>query len=249
LNLDLLNNIRTETKETNLVQNFINELSEFIKQEKINTREQVPILQQILSKRKACIGNENEIIKKKNEIIKEYANETTSKGTMYIVEKEGAIYWKNNIRYKNNKLYNVIKVENNNIQYLQLSKEELPEWAKVNNIYRKKNGKYILDEEARQEVEKRITNIANKILDEQDKMLNSYRKEGHLYAVEEEINNSRFLWDLTDATKYEFEEIELSKELLEKARTGSVLIYSNGEYKYYSNDGFEREMEIIKSNK
>lgn len=253
MNLDLLNNIRKETKETNLVQNFIKELSEFIGKEKINlkeqTQEQLPILEKILSKRKACIGNENEIIKNKNNIIKEYANETASKGTMYMIEKKGVIHWKNNIRYKNNELYSVLKVENNKIKKIQLPKKELPEGVRINSIYRKQNERYILDNEATKEIEQRITKMAKEILDKQDETLNSYRKEGHLYMVEEKINNSCFLLDLTDLPEYEFEEIDLSGELLGEVKTGSVLIYSDGEYRYYSNDGFEREIEAIKLKK
>lgn len=97
-----------------------------------------------------------------------------------------------------------------------------------------------LDKEEIDDFIQKIKNIANEILDKQDQNLSNYRKEGHLYLVSEEIGENRFLYDLTEKNENEFEEVNLSNELLEKATPGTVLIYENGEYKYFSNDGFER---------
>lgn len=52
---------------------------------------------------------------------------------------------------------------------------------------------------------------------------------------------------LTDAPKFEFEEVDIPKDLLEIATEGSVLKYTNGTYEYYSNDGFERAEKIHSS--
>ena len=59
--------------------------------------------------------------------------------------------------------------------------------------------------------------------------------------VSEELGNNRFLWDLTDTPEYEFEEVDIPKDLLDKATEGSVLKYMNGTYEYYSNDGYDIE--------
>lgn len=67
--------------------------------------------------------------------------------------------------------------------------------------------------------------------------------------VSEELDNNRFLWDLTDAPKFEFEEVDIPKDLLERATEGSVLKYTNGTYEYYSNDGFERTEKIKETDK
>ena len=58
--------------------------------------------------------------------------------------------------------------------------------------------------------------------------------------VTEELGNNRFLCDLTEESKIEFEENNFPKDLLNKATQGAVLKYTNGKYEYYSNDGFER---------
>ena len=65
--------------------------------------------------------------------------------------------------------------------------------------------------------------------------------------VSEELGNNRFLWDLTDASKNEFEEVDIPEDLLDRATEGTVLKYTNGTYEYYSNDGFERAEKIHSS--
>jgi hypothetical protein len=71
----------------------------------------------------------------------------------------------------------------------------------------------------------------------QNANLAKYRKEGHLYLVSEELGNNRFLLDLTEQSKKEFEEVDIPKDLLDIATEGSVLKYTNGTYEYYSDDG------------
>ena len=82
--------------------------------------------------------------------------------------------------------------------------------------------------------------MAKEILNKQNINLAKHRKEGHLYMITEELGDNRFLWDLTDAPKTEFEEVDISKDLLDKATEGVVLKYINGKYEYYSDDGYER---------
>ena len=65
--------------------------------------------------------------------------------------------------------------------------------------------------------------------------------------VSEELGDNRFLWDLSNAPKFEFEEVDIPKDLLERATEGSVLKYANGNYEYYSNDGYERADKIHSS--
>lgn len=70
--------------------------------------------------------------------------------------------------------------------------------------------------------------------------IDKHCKEGHLYLVEEDINNKIYLWDLTDKPNYSFEAKNFPKELMDKAKEGAVFQYINGSYIYYSDDGFER---------
>ena len=48
------------------------------------------------------------------------------------------------------------------------------------------------------------------------------------------------MWDLTDRPKHEIEEVDFPKELLQQATAGTVWQYENGDYTYFSSDGFER---------
>ena len=138
-------------------------------------------------------------------------------------------------------------MENNQIEEIEISKKDMPKDIGVNDVFRIKEDKYIIDNFATEELQKEIKNMAEEIIDKQNAKLDSYRKEGHLYMVSEELGNNLFLWDLTDAPEYEFEEVDIPKDLLDKVAEGSVLKYTNGTYEYYSNDGFERADKIHSS--
>ena len=116
----------------------------------------------------------------------------------------------------------------------------MPKDLGVNDLFKIIDGKYMIDNSATNELQKEIRNMAEEIINKQNEKLNSYRKEGHLYMVSEEVGNNRFLYDLTDAPDFEFEEVSIPKNLLDRATEGSVLKYTNGTYEYYSSDGFER---------
>ena len=45
----------------------------------------------------------------------------------------------------------------------------------------------------------------------------------------------------TEDKNTEFEEVEIPKEILDKAGEGSVLKYTNGKYEYFSDEGMETE--------
>ena len=121
-------------------------------------------------------------------------------------------------------------MEENKIKELLKAMNYIPKNG-TNNIYTK-------------ELQENIKDMAKEILDKQNINLDKHRKEGHLYVVTEELGNNRFLWDLTDASKTEFEEVDIPKDLLSKATEGIVLKYNNGKYEYYSDDGFERAEKI-----
>ena len=91
-----------------------------------------------------------------------------------------------------------------------------------------------------QKVKPEVIKMANRVLKEQNEKLEEYRKEGHLYMVEEDVNERIYLVDLSDKGGYVFEEVDFPKELVSKATEGAVFKYENGEYSFYSNDGFER---------
>ena len=207
----------------------------------------MPIIEDIISKNNLTIGNENSIRWKFNDVILEYAKQNFNNESMYFVHDNKKVYWSNNEEHYNNDVYSVLKIENDQIQKIEIEKKDMPNNIGVNDVFRIKDNRYIIDKIATEELKKEIKNMAEEIINKQNVKLDSYRKEGHLYMVSEELGNNLFLWDLTDAPEYEFEEVDIPKDLLDKVAQGSVLKYTNGTYEYYSNDGFERADKIHSS--
>lgn len=230
MKLDLFNNFIDAVRENDFVQNFMKEVKEYMEKSRNETND-VPILEQIRSERNMSTVSENKIRNCIDEILINYANETLEQGTMYFVVSKS--------KYREN-AYNVCEVIEGKVKTIPIEKNELPENIGVNSVCREEAGQLVLDNVATECIEKEIKEKAQQILIEQDIKLSEYRKQGHLYVVTEEINDKRFLWDLTDRPKNEIEEVDFPKDLLDQAIAGTVLVYENGHYKYYSNDGFER---------
>lgn len=226
------------------MQNFINELSKYLENNMGKERTEMPIIEDILSKNNVTTGNENSIRWKLDDVILKYAGQNFSNDSMYFVQDSKKTYWSNNEEHYNNGVYTVLKVENNKIEEIEVSKKDMPSNIGVNDVFTIKNDKYVINDIATKELQEEIINMAKEIIDKQNANLDRYRKEGHLYMVSEEIGDNRFLWDLTDAPEFEFEEVDIPKDLLDMATEGSVLKYTNGTYEYYSNDGFERAEKI-----
>ena len=232
MNLDLVNNLFNNLKENKFVQNFIKELSNYLEnntKDNLNyENEGLPIIEDILSKNNFTTGNQNSIRWNLNKVVLNYAQKNLSNETIYFVKenKENA--------------YNVLQVEDGKIEETEISKKDMPSGVKINDVLKIKDNIYVIDTISTKELQEDIKNMAKEILDKQNINLDKHRKEGHLYMVTEELGNNRFLWDLTDAPKTAFEEVDIPKDLLNKATEGMVLKYTNGKYEYYSDDGFER---------
>ena len=91
-----------------------------------------------------------------------------------------------------------------------------------------------------EKIKKEIIKMTNRILNGQNKKLLEHRKEGYLYMVEEDVNERIYLVDLSSNKGKVFEEVNFPKKLMDKATEGAVFKYENGEYRFFSNDGFER---------
>lgn len=224
----------------NFGQRFMKELSQHLGKKTSEDRLDMPIIEDILSKNNVTTGNENVIRWKFDDVVLEYAKQNFNNESMYFVKDSKKIYWSNNEKHYNNNVCSVLKVENNKVDEIEISKKNMPENIGVNDVFREKGGKFIVDDFATAELQEKIKCMAEGIINKQNANIESYRKEGHLYMVSEELGDNRFLWDLTDVPKFEFEEVDIPKDLLGKAVEGSVLRFTNGTYEYYSNDGFER---------
>jgi len=217
-----------------MVQNFINELSEYLENNLGKERKEMPIIEKILSKNKLTTANENSIRWKFEDVILNYARKNFGNDAMYFVKDNKKVYWSNNKRHYKNDVYTVLKIENNQIEEMGISKKDMPENIGVNDVFAIKDNEYVIDNLSTKELQEEITNMAKQIIDKQNDNLEKYRKEGHLYKVSEELGNNRFLWDLTDKPNFEFEEVDIPKDLLDRATEGTVLKYTNGTYEYYS---------------
>lgn len=246
MNLDLINDLFNNLKDNKFMQNFMNELSDYLENNSNIRNEEVPIIEDILCKNNLTTGNENSIRLKAIEIIKNYSEKLSSNKPIYFIRDNKKTYWLNNIKHYNNDVYAVLKVENRKIDEIEISKKEMPKGIGVNDVFRIENNNYIIDKKSTKELQEEIKNVAKEVIDKQNINLEKFRKEGHLYLVTEEIGDNRFLWDLTEKNKNEFEEVNISKELLNKATEGAVLKYTNGAYEYYSDNGFEMIEKINK---
>jgi len=239
LNLDLENNLFKDLKEKKFVKDFIKELSGYLENNLFGKNEEIPIIEKILKENNLTTESENLIRLNENDIIKKYAQEANFNETMYFVKDNKKVYWINNEKYYNNDIYKVLKVENNKIEEIEIRKKDIPQNINVNDVFLIKNDKYVLDNIATKRLQDEITNMCKEIINKQNLELDTYRKENHLYLVTQEVGNKRFLADLTEQSKNEFEEINISQDLLEKAKQGIILKYTNGIYEYYSDDGFK----------
>lgn len=235
MNLDVVNDVFNNLKENNFVQNFIKDLSKYLESKLNYENQEIPIIEDILSKNNLTTGNKNSIRGSLNNIILSYAKNDV----IYFIKDNKKTYWSNNKKCYNNDIYVILKAENENIEELEVNKKDMPKDVKVNDVLRFENNNYVIDNISTKELKEEIINNAKEILEKQNINLENYRKDGHLYLVTEELENNRFLKDLTDKSKTEFEETSISKDLLSKAVEGTVLKFINGKYEYYSDDGFE----------
>jgi len=221
LNLDLFNNLINKTKENNLIQSFIKELGEFLENNLCNNeRNEESLVQTILDGRTLTTRYRDKINMERHDIVKEYSKEH---------EEEGEFFYVYNKRSDNS--YGLVghkKGEDGN--NIGVKESELPEGAGVDCVLRLKNGEFELDKVATEEIQEELTEMINRLLEEQERTLEEKRIEGHVYEFVEEATNMVVLTDVTSDTGECFEEINFPRELLSLARDGSMFKYESGEY-------------------
>lgn len=216
MNLNIFNNIEKLKRKNEEVHELLNELKK-----EMDNENNIGILEEFQSKNKVSIGTKNQMERRMDEILLDYSNKTKEDGDLYYI-----------VEYlKEEDNFVVYKYDGEEDSVLTIKKEEIPNEAIVNTALRIKDGKYTVDEIATNSLKEEITNMANELLKEQNKVLEEYRKEGHLYRVSENINESIFIYDITDDPKIEVEEVDFPEELKDKAHEGTVFEYINGEYR------------------
>lgn len=220
MNLNLFNNLIDSTKENNIFQKFIKELSEFLKE---NERNQVPLVQKILGERILTTRYRDKINVERREIINNYSKEHWEEGEFYYVYNK-----------RSDNSYGLVNHKNGDSGINIGAKEsELPKGAGVDSVLKVKNGKWILDKEATEEIQAELTEMINRLLEEQTNRMEMQRVEGYLYRFVEKTGDTVWLIDETNYTGECFEEINFPSELSESATEGTMFQYINGEYQLY----------------
>lgn len=220
MNLNLFNNLIDSTKENNIFQKFIKELSEFLKE---NERNQVPLVQKILGERILTTRYRDKINVERREIINNYSKEHWEEGDFYYVYNK-----------RSDNSYGLVNHKNGESGINIGAKEsELPKGAGVDSVLKVKNGKWILDKEATEEIQAELTEMINRLLEEQTNRMEMQRVEGYLYRFVEKTGDTVWLIDETNYTGECFEEINFPSELSESATEGTMFQYINGEYQLY----------------
>ena len=114
----------------------------------------MPIIEDILSKNNVTTGNENSIRWKLNDVILEYAKQNFNNEPIYFVQDSKTTYWENNEEHYNNNVFSVLKVENNKIEKIEISKKDMPKSIGVNDVFTLKEGEYVANKLATVDLQK-----------------------------------------------------------------------------------------------
>lgn len=221
MNLDLFKDLIKSTKENDIVQNFIKELGDCLKNNlNNNERNQIPLVQKILDGRILTTRYRDEINIQRHDIINNYSKEHPEQGEFYYVYNK-----------RSNNTYGIVSHKNGEDGVnIGIKESQLPKGAGVDSVLREKNGKYTLDEVATEELQEELTEMINRLLERQDNELKEQRVESHLYEFVEKSGDTVWLIDKTKNDGNCFEEVDFSSEALNNATEGSVFQYINGGY-------------------
>ncbi|MBR3325380.1 MAG: hypothetical protein IKG14_04990 [Clostridia bacterium] len=224
MDLNILNNMKIGTKGNDFIFSFIDELTQAI-----NNRKEKENNMNLQNNEDLSTKSRDEFVIKRNEILTEYANETSNKGIMYY------IYDKNS---NNENIFNATICENGKShEIVELDKNQLPNEVEIGSVLRNNNNNYYIDEQATVKIKNRLDNIKNNLIKKQNLELENNRIEGHIYEVSEVGSDRVYLFDISIDDSNGVDEIEernISEELLSALNEGDTLIYENGEYRLNS---------------
>ena len=224
MELNLNNNIINNAKENAFIKHLIEELENYLEKNKMPNNNVENKEENLLEnvEEKMITTYRDKMNLERNEILNNYAKQTSNKGQMYY------IYSKSSQKLDT---YNMcICEEGKSHNVIEINKQDLPYGAEIGSVIRKKEEKYTLDYEATKEISEELSKLKNKILQEQEIYLSSQRKEGHVYEMSEKAEDRAWLFDITENRDEALEEIDFPKELLENAQEGDKFIYKEGKY-------------------
>lgn len=155
-----LNKIAEKLKQNDFVENFINELSEALKnfsiQEKVKSKK--------IGEIKLTPEEDLKVYKNKWNFLEKYFKEELSdlsKGEIFLVTNK----YENDYEYHRYKVTQY--VDGHERKYIAFEKD-LPENVQLGDVVRKTNGKYIYDKQATQYIKKSLNEIKQRIINERN---------------------------------------------------------------------------------
>ena len=259
MNLGLFNNLINNIKESDFVQNFINELTNFIENNsKLNITKtdeySKDMANQINESGKDRFNQDNKYSNywvyqnfmednvaatlgisrwSANTLYRNQLSKAIDDSILKLSEIEGTLYRK---KFKPNGLtydstYNVDKFENGKIEHLVLSKDKVPSGFDDEDIIfqYKSDGEPKVREDLRNEVIRKTSENMEYLKVQENNRALDYKKEGHIYQAGEN-DGYIFLKDLTERRDYVIEDIDF------------VVDSYAGEGKYQVIDGIYKKM-------
>ena len=236
MSLDLVNELFHNLKENKFVQNFIQELSNYLKNHLGNTNNSnIPksdfewnnLLSDDLTLYNSKITTKfrDKMLLNRRKILEEYALSTKEKGEMFYI-------YNNNVDDRNSCLLTNCSPGKSH-EIITKNIEQLPIGSSLGSVLRKQGDNFVLDTETTKMVGKEINSMIKQQIEEQKKYFDSVRIDGHTYEVGEKSSGRIWLYDLdgTIGGKTEgIEEIDFPKDLYETAKEGDLFVYQNGKY-------------------
>lgn len=213
MNLELFNNLTNNTKEKEIMQKFIGELSDFIK-DNVKSNETAKYnqyweYQNFLEDNVAAsigISRYGADVRYRNNL-----GDAVDNAILKLSETEGTLYRKQFMPNgpADKATYSVDKFENGKVEHLVLEASQVPNgYDNADIIFQyKSDGSTVV----RQDLKEKIVNLASESAKdlklEELKKAEDYKREGHVYKAIED-DGYIFLKDLTEKREFVFEDID-----------------------------------------
>ena len=228
MKLDLLNNLINAVKESDFIQEFINELGDYLSNlekdstDKLSNQEKTKgsftTVEEMIEKYNLNRASSRELREKRDEILQEYVKNSQKEDLYYVTYK--------NI---NNDTYTITQYnEEGKNDSLYISGKDLPDKVQEDLVLIKENGKFIIDEETTKIISDKVLIVAENMSNKQNTKIDNLREEDCLYQVVGLSEKGVFLQNKNN--NMTFEETNISKDLKENLGNDYILRYKNGTY-------------------
>lgn len=232
MNLDLVNDLFNNLKENKFVQNFMNELSNYLEKNLSNnnfsSNSWIDLSNDDLTifDTKITTKFRDEMLVERNNILQNYAKNINDADDIFYIY---------SINSNNKNSYNLYNCRTNDI--VTKSIDDLPNGSELGSILSYKSGSFILDNEATEMLGNEIISmIKDKIIEQNDFLANN-RIEGHIYEVGEKSSGRVCLYDLNSVNGGSdgIEEVEFPATLYDRVDENDRVVFRDGEYNIVEN--------------